>query len=299
MKRLFLLIVAFPGLLFSFQSGNLKTLVEVGCRTEISSLISDSLHFDLFLIRSKYSGDLSDNITIFLQGEYSTFGDITTFPYFKTRGGKLYLRDALFIFKLQNFGVNVGRFVPNLNYMLSQSILELPTVHYSIVNERFLNNRIDGIEGDYSMTVPYNKIRLNMTFGEYNGYKYKSVSINDAVGENAVFSLYAGSRDTLWSKFNDYIMGGYSNFRFGPFSIIGEIGKHQTPTGGNLFYSIYGMLKFRKLWFGFLFDSYGNNSEIATSADFWIVENRFDINAKYEINLNKNNKFYLLLKGII
>ncbi len=308
MKRLFFLLLGLPVLLFSFQNQNLKALVETGYNSEISSSIIDSSHLDLFRFRLKYTDELSDYFSLFIQGEYATFHETNLFPYIATDNGSFHLKDALFKLKYRGFSCNIGRFIPKFDYFLSKSILELPSIHYPVVNENFLNDRIDGVEFDYKISLPYNKVLVSLSVGhKYYYYLYRMASLTDDIGRFAKMGIFAGLNDTLTAdtllrqSFGNYLYGGYLNLNFGPISVTGELGKKITNNSPDqLYYLINGRGEFMRVWLNLLLDKYDTEREISASVDLWIVENRFDINTRYEINLNnRENKFYILFKGII
>lgn len=309
MKRLFLLILCFPAILFSFQIDNLKALIEVGYRTEISTSIIDDSRIDLFRMRLKYSKEFSDYVSVFVQGEYSNLDEYSVFPHIYTYFTSLNIIDALFTFNYKTISFKIGRFIPEFGYFLPKSILKLPSIHYPIANENFLNGRIDGIEFDNKLSLPYNRINLSLSAGHRYHYDlYRLASLTDDIGKFTRLGIFAGVRDidtqdsSLASQMlTTYLYGSYLNFNVGPISLMGGIGKRKMRIHPNqLYYMVNGRAEMTKLWFNLFFERFDTEKELSASIDYWVVENRFDINTKYEINLNnKENRFYLLFKGII
>jgi hypothetical protein len=301
MKRILILLFLLPSCLYSFDSNNFKVYTKIGYSTTLSSEFFDNGRFSLYSLRAKYSDNIANDLRIVTQCEFTQFEGDTLFPYVKYTDFRFHLLDAVFLYNANILDMSFGRFIPSFSYSLPRSVVNSPMMHYPIFNNYFLNNRINGMEVGFDVPFGNNSFRINAIVGE-NQSKFKLFSSALNVNEIFKISAYGGNKDTIWNISSDgyNVFGGFTFINLYFLDFLFEIQYNSLTNGSFISYNLSGNINFSGFNASIIYDQYDIKKLIGFSMNYWIIEKRFDISSKYELDLNsKDSRYYIVLEGII
>ncbi len=301
MKRILILLLLLPFCLQSFNNSNFKIYTKIGYSTTFSSDFFNNGRFSLYSLRAKYYDNITNDLRFVTQCEFAEFEGDTLFPYVRYTDFKFRLLDATFLYNIGILDVSFGRFIPSFSYYLPKSIVSIPMMHYPIFNNYFLNNRINGMEIGFNVPFGNNSFKINAIVGE-NHSKFKLFSSALNIYEILEISAYGGNKDTIWDISSDgyNVFGGFTFINLNFINFLFEIQYNNLVGSSCISYNLSGNINLYRFNTSIVYDQYDIKKLIGFSMSYWIIEKRFELSSKYELDLiSKDSKYYIVLEGII